>query len=147
MNFWKVLHPLLSQQENEDNHTANGAILHSVANSLTLAEQKVIADKPLESLETSTGAYLDYFGDWWGLPRHKGETDDHYRNRMIQYLLLPRSTKESIANAIRYYLKDKNRYVDVFEPWTRVFKLDNSKLDGADHMEGSYYRYGVIDVA
>ena len=147
MNFWKVLHPLLSQQENEDNHTANGAILHSVANSLTLAEQKVIADKPLESLETSTGAYLDYFGDWWGLPRHKGETDDHYRNRMIQYLLLPRSTKESIVNAIRYYLKDKNRYVDVFEPWTRVFKLDNSKLDGVDHMEGSYYRYGVIDVA
>ena len=147
MNFWKNLHPLLSRHEHDDDNTGNGAVLHAIANSLTDAEQKVIADKPLQSLATATGAYLDYYGTWWGLARHKGEDDEHYRKRMEHYLLLPRGTRNAIINAIRYYLKDKDRYVDVFEPWTRIFTLDNSKLDGADHMQGAYYRYGVIDVS
>ena len=147
MNFWKNLHPLLSRHEHDDDNTGNGAVLHAVANSLAEAEQKVIADKPLQSLATATGAYLDYYGTWWGLARHKGEDDEHFRKRMEHYLLLPRGTRNAIINAIRYYLKDKDRYVDVFEPWTRIFTLDNSKLDGADHMQGAYYRYGVIDVS
>lgn len=146
MNFWKNLHPLLSRQEHKNERSANGAVLHSIANSLQQAEQKVVADRPLESLATATGAYLDYWGSWWGLPRHKDESDEHYRIRLEKYLLLPRGTKQSIINAIRYYLKDKNAYVDIFEPWTRIFILDRSKLDGADHLQGSYYRYGVIDV-
>lgn len=147
MNFWKVLHPLLSREENNNTRTGNGAVLHAIANSLTSVENKVIADRPLESLATSTGVYLDYWGNWWGLPRKNNETDDHYRKRMEHYLLLPRGTKQSIINAIRYHLQDKNCYVDVYEPWQNVFILDKSKLDGVDHLQGAYYRYGVIDVS
>lgn len=147
MNFWKVLHPLLSREENNHTRTGNGAILHAIANSLTGAEDKVIADRPLESLATSTGVYLDYWGNWWGLPRKDNESDDHYRKRMECYLLLPRGTKQSIINAIKYHVHDKNCYVDVYEPWQNVFILDKSKLDGVDHLQGSYYRYGVIDVS
>lgn len=146
-SFWKNLHPLFNRLENEDNRTTNGAILHSIDKGLSEVEQKVMLDRPLESLATAKGAYLNYYGDWWGLPRDKNEDDDHYRDRLIKYLTLPRSSKQAIINAIKYYLKDKDAYVDIYEPWRNIFILDQSKLDGADHLQGSYYRYCVIDVS
>lgn len=147
MNFWKNLHPLLRRKENEDNRSANGAVLHAIANSLTESEKKIILDKMQESLGTATSAYLDYWGTWFGLTRKKNESDDHYRTRMKHYLLLGRSTIQSIINGIRYYLQDTDSYINVYEPWKNVFKIDNSKIDGADHIQGAYYRYGIIDVA
>lgn len=145
-SFWKNLHPLLSRAEHDNRRTANGAVLHAIDGALTSAERKVLLDRPMESLATAQGFYLDYFGDWWGLPRHDKETDDHYRERMIHYLLLPRNTIPAITNAIKYYLQDKDHYVNVYEPWKNMFRIDNSKLDGEDHLQGNYYRYSVIDV-
>jgi hypothetical protein len=147
MNFWKNLHPLLRRNEHEDINSANGAVLHAIANSLTKAENKVIADRFRESLQTASSEYLDYWGTWFGLLRKQEETDDHYRERMKHYLLLARGTKNAIIDAIRYYLDDTNSYINIYEPWKNVFTLDKSKLDSADHLQGNYYRYGVIDIS
>lgn len=147
MDFWKNLHPLLRRAEIEDNRTANGAILHAIAESLTASEKKIILDKVQESFATTSGKYLNYWGKWFGLPRLDNETDDHYRNRIKEYLLLGRGTKPSIINAVRQFLQDTNAYISIYEPWKNIFILDKSKLDGVDHMVGDYYRYGVIDVS
>lgn len=147
MNFWKNLHPLLKREKDKDTRTASNAILHSIANSLSTTEQKIVLDRMEESLATASTEYLDYWGTWFGLVRKKDETDDHYRERMERYLLLGRGTIKSIIGGIRYYLQDTDSYINVYEPWKNIFKLDNSKLDGADHLQGEYYRSGVIDVS
>lgn len=147
MNFWENLHPLLRRKENEDRRSANGSILHAIANSLTESEQKLIYDKVQESLATATLSYLDYWGSWFGVPRKPNENDSDYRERMKAYLLLGRGTKQSIIDAIRRFLQDTNSFIDIYEPWKNIFILDKSKLDGEDHLLGDYYRYGVIDVS
>ena len=146
MNFWKNLHPLLRREENTDYGSANGAILNSIASVLTQAEQDEISIRVQESLATATGAYLDYWGYWFHVVRKPNQSDDDFRASILAYIRLSRGTIQSIINGLKYYLDDAGAIIEVYEPWTNIFYLNKSLLDGVDHLAGEYYRYGVIDV-
>lgn len=146
MNFWKNLHPLLRREENTDEGSANGAVLHAIAGALSDAETELIPSKMQSSLNTASGSYLDYWGYWFGVIRKTNEDDDSYRYRIVQYLLLGRGTAASIISGIKYALDDQSATITIFEPWQNIFYLDKSKMDSSYYMQGSYYRYGVITV-
>lgn len=146
MNFWKNLHPLLRREENTDEGSANGAVLHAIAGALSDAEKELIPSKMQSSLNTASGSYLDYWGYWFGVIRKTNEDDDSYRYRIVQYLLLGRGTVASIIRGIKYALDDQSATITIYEPWQNIFYLDKSKMDSSYYMQGSYYRYGVITV-
>lgn len=146
MNFWKNLHPLLRREENTDEGSANGAVLHAIAGALSDAETELIPSKMQSSLNTASGSYLDYWGYWFGVIRKNNEDDDSYRYRIVQYLLLGRGTVASIIRGIKYALDDQSATITIYEPWQNIFYLDKSKMDSSYYMQGSYYRYGVITV-
>jgi len=146
MNFWRNLHPLLRRDENRDYGSANYAVLSSLADSLSDAEQDTISKKAQLILSTASGLYLDEWGSWFGVIRKPNENDNDYRARIKWYLLVPRSTIEGIITGIQYYLDDAGAKISVYEPWHNIFYTNKSKLNGVDHLQGFYYRFAVIDV-
>jgi len=146
LNFWKNLHPLLRREENTDEGSANGAVLHAIAGALSDAEKELIPSKMQSSLNTASGSYLDYWGYWFGVLRKTNEDDDSYRYRIVQYLLLGRGTASSIIRGIKYALDDQSATITIFEPWQNIFYLDKSTMDSLYYMQGNYYRYSVITV-
>lgn len=74
------------------------------------------------------------------------EDDEHYRERIIRYVLLKRGTIPAIQDAIRDWLDDPDANVTIYEPWKNIFYTNKSKLNGSDHLMGYYYRYGIIDI-
>lgn len=147
-NFKKHIHPLLKRDKRLDvKDDSNFAILNALDNVLNEAEQDTIKSKIQSSLETATGEFLDRWGDWFGIYREVGEEDDHYREHIIRHTLLPRGTIQSIIDAIKWFLKDNDANIEIYEPWKNIFYTNNSKLNGEDHLMGYYYRFAIIDIS
>ena len=147
-NFKKHIHPLLKRDKRLDvKDDSNFAILNALDNVLNEAEQDTIKSKIQSSLETATGEFLDRWGDWFGIYREVGEEDNHYREHIIRHTLLPRGTIQSIIDAIKWFLKDNDANIEIYEPWKNIFYTNNSKLNGEDHLMGYYYRFAIIDIS
>jgi hypothetical protein len=147
LNFFKNLHPLLRVTKNDNsNSTAGYALLQAIGDSLTTAESYGIQSKIESFLNTADGSYLDEFGSWFGVYRKDGQSDDDYRQWIHDFVLLKRGTVNSIVHALKTILDLPNANISVYEPYKNMFTLDKSFLDGADHLEGHYYRYAIITV-
>ncbi|AYJ75182.1 putative baseplate protein [Bacillus phage BSP36] len=145
MAFLKYLLPAWKTNL-EDKSKANAAILSAIDIELKDSEKETIKSKQLMSLDTATGEWLDQYGNLFGVIRRDKEDDDSYRQRIISYVLLKRGTIPAIIAAIRDYLQDYSSYIEVYEPYTNVFFLNHSKLNGKDHFLGEYYTVAVIDI-
>jgi hypothetical protein len=145
MSFLKHLLPAWKTNL-EDKTKANAAILASLDTELTAAEQETISSKLMLSLETATGEWLDQYGKTFGLIRQDNESDEAYRIRIIDFVLLRRGTIPAIKDAIRAFLQDYESNIEIYEPYTNVFILNQSKLNGNDHLLGTYYTVAVIDI-
>ncbi|ANT44781.1 virion structural protein [Staphylococcus phage vB_SscM-1] len=147
-NFLKNLHPLLRRKKNpKDNEDVNYALIKVLNEEMNLIEQDAIESKLQSSLKSSTGTYLDNFGDWFGVYRKKDEDDEKYRARIIKYLLLKRGTNNAIIEAIKDYLEDSNVDVSIYEPFRNIFYTNKSHLNGHDHLMGYYYNFAIINVS
>ena len=147
-NFLKNLHPLLRRKKNpKDNEDVNYALIKVLNEEMNLIEQDAIESKLQSSLKSSTGTYLDNFGDWFGVYRKKDEDDEKYRARIIKYLLLKRGTNNAIIEAIKDYLEDSNADVSIYEPFRNIFYTNKSHLNGQDHLMGYYYNFAIINVS
>uniref|UniRef100_A0AAU8GUL7 Virion structural protein n=1 Tax=Mammaliicoccus phage MSShimriz1 TaxID=3230127 RepID=A0AAU8GUL7_9VIRU len=147
-NFLKNLHPLLRRKKNpKDNEDVNYALIKVLNEEMNLIETDAIESKLQSSLKSSTGTYLDNFGDWFGVYRKKDEEDDKYRARIIKYLLLKRGTNNAIIEAIKDYLEDSNADVSIYEPFRNIFYTNKSHLNGHDHLMGYYYNFAIINVS
>ncbi|AMQ66614.1 baseplate protein [Bacillus phage Shbh1] len=127
-------------------NSANAAILSAINTELINSEKETVDSKILLILATSTGEWLDYFGEVFGVFRRDNENDDDYRDRIIEYVKTERGTIPAIIKAIRDFLQDDECSIDIYEPYTNVFFLNKSKLNGPDHILGYYYTVAVIDV-
>jgi hypothetical protein len=145
MSFLKHLFPTWKRGL-EDKTKANAAILAAIDRELTDTEQATIQSKLLLSLDTSSGEWLDQYGNLFGVLRKDGEQDEDYRQRIINYVLLHRGTIPAIKDAIREFLQDYESEIEIYEPYTNVFMLNKSKLNGEDHLLGHYYTVAVIDI-
>lgn len=75
---------------------------------------------------SAEGEFLDYWGEFFDVPRNADEPDLDYRTRMIVEVLRPKSNKIAIENAISEVVGDR---VELYEPWRDLFYLSASKLD------------------
>lgn len=148
MNFKRLLHPNLTKGYIEDfnNSSANYAFFSAIEDILSSTEKDTIDSKIESYLNTADGEFLDEWGSWFGVSRKDNQSDNDYRNWIITYATLKRGTKKAIIDAIKMYLDMSDATISVYEPYKNVFQLDKSKLDGLDHLSGSYYRWGIIDI-
>ena len=92
-------------------------------------------------IESADGEWLDYWGEFFGLPRG-GRTDDVYRRYLIDETLRPRSNAIAIEKAVKELL---SKVIRIYEPWKDMFILDESALSDAHHFQdGNFYTYNVI---
>ena len=116
-------------------HTqALGQALDDAQQALTAALQQLI-------LPTTQEGWLDVWGDWFSVARQTGETDADYRARIVDELSRQRSNPVAmIRNVARY----TGATIELFEPWTRMFILSQSRLSDVDHLPDAYYNYHVV---
>lgn len=129
-----------------DKTKANAAILSSIEDEMKDAEAEAIGSKVLMSLETSTGEWLEKYGNLFGVLRRDDEIDSTYRGRIKDYIVLERGTIPAIKKAISAFLQIAQADIEIYEPHTDIFFLNRSKLNSSAHMLGEYYTVAVIDI-
>lgn len=147
-HFMKNIHPLLKRFKSIDpsSNNSNYAVLKSIDQILKDTEEEAILSKVYTAMNTAPDEYLDIYGDYFGVFRKDNETDDYYRHRIVERISIPRGTNDSLIQATRRYLEDANLGVEVLETWRKVFKTNNSTLNGDDHLLGDIYNVAVIDI-
>lgn len=144
MNFWKNLHPLIRRSNGD--HTTNSAMLDAIVHELTLAEESTKDKKFQLTLNYASGHYLDTWGLWFNTPRKHDQSDSDLWYDILETVKKPSSTVPSIIDGAESAIDDEAHGVNVYEPWKNIFTLNASKLNGDDHLEGDYFRYGVVEV-
>ena len=93
-------------------------------------------------IETAEGDWLDYWGEFFGLPR-EARGDDPYRRFLIDETLRPRSNAIAIEKAVKELV---GKTIKIHEPWKEMFVLDESALSDLHHFQdGNYYTYCIIE--
>lgn len=88
------------------------------------------------------GDWLDVWANLYGIPRTGDETDSALQARIPDEAFALRVNGLAIEERIR---KATGKTVEIFEPWTLMFTLDQSVLSGPDHVRDDvYYNYHVI---
>lgn len=124
----------------------HNAFLGAIKNSIISTEKDLIENVKQVYITNATGKLLDLYGKWIGLTRKGSESDDTYRNRLLSLIVTERVTVKGIIAGIKADLDDPNMDVSIYEPWRNIFILNQSLLNGPDHLMGSFYRYAVIQV-
>lgn len=124
----------------------HNAFLGAIKNSIISTEKDLIENVKQVYITNATGKLLDLYGKWIGLTRKDSESDDTYRNRLLSLIVTERVTVKGIIAGIKADLDDPNMDVSIYEPWRNIFILNQSLLNGPDHLMGSFYRYAVIQV-
>jgi len=122
---------------------------------ISVIEEKIkeiegISDEALESmiLQNSTGEFLDYWGEWYGIPRIMGESDLQYALRILAEIKLPKQTIDSIKTYISNVLNIDKNDISVYEPFRDLIILsEKGTLSGKEKLTDSeYWNWTVIDI-
>lgn len=141
-----VKHLLPAWKSSLQGNKTNEVILSAMEDALKQAETDAIDGKVEMELNTATGKWLDRFGELFGPRRKNKEPDNLYRERLVTYVKLERGTIPAIKDAILRFLNHEGTHIEIYEPYTNIFYLNKSKLNGEDHLLGYYYTYAVIDI-
>lgn len=128
------------------------ALLDTFSASLEVADQTTKDALRQAYMHTAEGAWLDYWGGHYGIPRTNHvqaggiigdiETDPQYLLRIVREVLRPRVNAIAIEEAI---LELAGENVTLYEPWRQMFVLSKSELSGIDHIhDGRYWTWNVI---
>ena len=87
--------------------------------------------------------WADRWGWHFGLPRLPGETDADYTQRIIDEVFRARNNPIAMVRNVQRYT---GQTIELFEPWTHLWTLDQSTLSGGDdHLpSGDYWCYHTI---
>lgn len=129
----------------EEKNTHN-ALLGSITTLAETEEADLKQSKDESFLDTASGVFLNKWGNFSGVFRRDGETDEHYRTRIKHWFTKKKGTVNSLVNNILEEFEDDNLDVYIYEPWRNIFYLNRSLLNGVDHLQGHYYRFAVIDI-
>lgn len=125
--------------------THNG-FLGAIKNEIDKSNSDIIDSYGDSFLDTAEGVALDKWATTVGLTRKNNEDDEQLRTRIKKYITTERGTISGIISGIKDYFNDDELAVEVYEPYTNIFYLNQSLLNGRDHLQGNYYRFAVIDI-
>lgn len=117
------------------------SILDAYAVELEGAESSIAEAIQQMDINTASGVWLDFWGEFLGLLR-EGLSDSDYREYLITETLRARCNPLAIEQAI---LARTGWNVQITEPWKDLFTLDQSSLSGQDRTyDGVRYGYHLI---
>ena len=130
-------------------------VIDSIFKALVMVEGDLNQAKLEMAINTATGSWLDYWGDFFNVPRERRESDEQYSARIIQETVEPKVTLNAIKRAAARWLNRKNdtnytqEDINVFEPWKFLLKYSQKgTLSGNEKTtDAEYWRYGVIEVS
>jgi len=108
-------------------------ILDAYAVELDEAERQIGEAIAQLYLGTAEGEILDYWSEFFGVPRSVGESDDDFRKRIIVEILRPKSNGIALENAASEIIGER---VQMYEPWTDLLYLSESNLDAHHTYDG-----------
>ncbi len=124
---------------------ANDAFIDSLQQNIDTGEKDMYLAKLSAFLDTATGKWLDYWGEWLGLHRNQ-RSDDEYRSALKAHVLHSRNTIDAIRDAVAKYLDTNRSRIYVYEPYRDMFIYNSSNWNTYKFYPSVYYRYAVIDV-
>lgn len=124
---------------------ANDAFIDSLQQNIDTGEKDMYLAKLSAFLDTATGKWLDYWGEWLGLHRNQ-RSDDEYRSALKAHVLHSRNTIDAIRDAVAEYLDTNRSRIYVYEPYRDMFIYNSSNWNTYKFYPSVYYRYAVIDV-
>lgn len=124
---------------------ANDAFIDALQQDIDTGEKDMYLAKLSSFLDTATGKWLDYWGEWLGLHRNQRKDDD-YRSALKKHVLHSRNTIDAIRDAVATYLDTNRNRIYVYEPYRDMFIYNSSNWNTYKFYPSVYYRYAVIDV-
>lgn len=124
---------------------ANDAFIDALQQDIDTGEKDMYLAKLSSFLDTATGKWLDYWGEWLGLHRNQ-RNDDDYRSALKKHVLHSRNTIDAIRDAVATYLDTNRNRIYVYEPYRDMFIYNSSNWNTYKFYPSVYYRYAVIDV-
>ena len=153
MSFLDFLHPLWKKSLSEEDlrsrkRKLNTLVLSSIDKELDDVQQDTIAAKAQSFLSAATDEWLDYWGSWFGLARSSGQSDDDYREALINHVQHPRDTVPALRTSISNFLNTSIDNVTIYEPWNDVFILNDSysTLNSNSKLYGDSIREAIVDI-
>ena len=152
--YYKVLVTVYKLNENSSD-TSKNVIVNAIWQALIIGKDGIDKAMLEMALETATEDWIDFWGNFYGIPRYIDEVDGDYRERIIEEIIAPKSTipalKMAAARRVNLIFKEKMLAgeVRVFEPWTQLLKLDTrGRLDSKGRLiDYNYWNYGVVDLS
>ena len=131
------------------------AIIQSIYDCFIMAREDMDLMRLEMCLNTATGYWLDYWGEFFSVYRKSNELDEHYCKRIIDSVIQPKSTIPAIKDNIVDYLnstynKEYTREdVLVREPWQDVSKYSHKGALSKDarFCSADYYCHAVLDIS
>lgn len=130
---------------------ASKGVLDSLAGAVEQSLENVrtdIAELDVEYiLATSSGRWLDEWGDIFSVPRKENEADAPYRGRIQSIANRPKNTIPAIISSIVSHVGNADDDITIYEPFTNMKKFNISTFSGPDKFpDANYYRPSVIDI-
>ena len=152
--FAKTLRSLYKINLNKSSEV-HSVMIDAIFRALVMAEGDLNQAKLEMAINTATGSWLDYWGDFFNIPRGRKETDSQYSVRIIQETVEPKVTINAIKRSVARWLNRRNgtnytqHDITVLEPWKYLLKYSQrGVLSGNAKMtDEEYWRYGVIEVS
>lgn len=132
-------------RDTDTSNDVHKAVLTAIQKVYTESEADIRESKKQSFLDTATGSFLDVWGNFIGIPRKEGQSNEDYRDYLKDWITAKKGTIEGIVDGIHRDL-GKDIDVSIYEPWRNIFYTNKSLLDGTDYLQGDYYQYAVIDI-
>ena len=151
--FYKTLAVLYRVNLNSNNET-HKAIISSLFNTFVMIEGDIVKARLEMCLLTASGKWLDYWGDFFNIPRYENELDEDYVKRIVLEVIAPKVTIPALQQASARYTNRtegtnyKPEDFQILEPWKQLLKLSHrGTLDGDSYLWSSdYYTQAIIDI-
>lgn len=142
----KFLHPIFKRIKDAGASPEHKAFLEAIDNQLAELDADVALMVSEMRIKEATGGWLDAWGEWYGVTRKPGMTDDVFRDFILQEVTKPRNTIPGIVEELKRHLPE-NASVRVYEPYVDMFRFNVSELSGGHRIQDDKYtRHAVIDI-
>lgn len=130
------------------------AIIQSIYDCFIMAREDIDLARLEMCLATATGHWLDCWGEYFGVFRKSGETDDYYCKRIIKEVISPKCTIPAIKDYIVDFLNEKyskdytREDVIIKEPWKKIAKYSHKGTLSHDarFFSEDYYCHAILDI-
>lgn len=131
------------------------AIIEAIYKCFIMTEEDLQLSRCEMCLSSATGIWLDSWGTYFAIYRKSQETDEAYRQRIIQSVIQPKSTIPAIRSSVLEYLNAEyheeytEKDIVINEPWEHIAKYSHKGLlsDDARFYSPDYYCHAILEIS